>query len=167
MTGQANCRGLNHRVAQGFEHPTHGPFPPGLGWGWRSLWSCCIWSPWSGPSCDSQQLAQPHASSEEPQPHASSAEPQLQASSAEPQPHASSAEPQPHASSAEPQLQAGGAPAPCRACAALSQPGTEVVLEGPGVEEFCPFLGWSYTGPRARPVLRLAWRQCFNTKLQV
>ena len=37
MTGQANCRGLNHRVAQGFEHPTHGPFPPGLGWGWRSL----------------------------------------------------------------------------------------------------------------------------------
>lgn len=49
MTGQVNCRGLNHRVAQGFEHPTHGPFPPGLGWGWRSLWICCIWSPWSSP----------------------------------------------------------------------------------------------------------------------
>lgn len=42
----------------------------------------------------------------------------------------------------ESQLQAGGAPGPCRVCAALSQPETEAVLEGPGVEaEFCPFLG--------------------------
>ena len=66
MIGRANCRGLNHRVAQGFEHPTHGPFPPGLGWGWRSLWSFCTWSP----SCDSQQLVElspPHAISNESQ----------------------------------------------------------------------------------------------------
>lgn len=48
----------------------------------------------------------------------------------------------PHAISDESQLQASGAPAPCRVCAALSQPETEAVLEGPGVKvEFCPFLG--------------------------
>ena len=54
MTGQANCRGLNHRVAQGSEYPPRGPFPPFacppcLGWGRGSLSSCCTWSPQSGP----------------------------------------------------------------------------------------------------------------------
>lgn len=61
MTGQANCRGLNHRAVPGFEHPTQGaPFASPSAWaGCGGLSSCVLGASLapssviadSGPSC--------------------------------------------------------------------------------------------------------------------
>lgn len=49
MTGQANCRGLNHRGGSGlWSTLAHSPFPPGLGWGEVSV-ELLYLEPLSGP----------------------------------------------------------------------------------------------------------------------
>lgn len=65
MTGQANCRGLNCRAAQGFEHPTQGSFPTQgaplclpicLGWARGSVYLLYLEPQSPLLSCDSRQL---------------------------------------------------------------------------------------------------------------